>query len=171
MFYENLTTDGVARRLQCCITNFNAGTCCLCCLVSVFLVLILLTVFLWIAGLVGGIVCLSLITLVIIGLCIKNEWIHCPRYCRVKWHERKIKKEYKKYVKSVIKFRQYRYDILLSELKERWIVIEITEYLNDLEQINDNTFLKDRQVIIKTYNLNQSYLADYLQRFNTPLIQ
>ena len=83
----------------------------------------------------------------------------------------KTVKGYKKCVKSVNKFRQYRYDILLTELKERWIVIEITEYLNDLEQINDNTFLKDQQVIIKVYNLNQSYLADYLQRFNTPLIQ
>ena len=105
--------------------------------------------------------------LTIIGCCCCKfiDGCRCPSFMTSiitkLWLPRKQKREYKKLQKARDKFYQDLTEILLNQLFEQWIVMEILNYMDDLEYIEiDGIVLNDRDVIISSNNLNESLLQD-----------
>ena len=172
MFYEQLDNDNVTACLQRCSNACSTRRFIV--IIMVFIVIFIMNIMLWLAAISAGhnnlyiyAMWVASIILCIIGCCCCKfiNGCRCPSFITSIINKlclpRKQKREYKKLQKATNKFYQDLTEILLNLLFEQWIVMEILNYMDDLEYIEiDGIVLNDRDVIITSNNLNESLLRD-----------
>ena len=157
MFYEQIGDDNVTLCLQRC----NAFKCIICAVLFITALLIMYAISP--LGFSTSTILICVLSIIGCYCCIKGP--QCPsfisNYCHRLCLPRKQKRETKKLQKAINKFYDDLTEILLNELFEHWIVMEILNYMKDLEYIEiDGLILNDRDVVISCNNLNESLLKN-----------